>query len=149
MGTANTAGPSKLGRGGKRDWLVEQLGRSGLRLDRPALAELERRLGEDVSRFVQIATTLVAVYGEGAKLGLEELEPFLGEAGSVPPWELTDAIDTGDVGEAVTRLRRLLGLRLRGLHLQLVQLVAVVGRGQFARRVPARDRRRARPRRPP
>ena len=38
---------------------------------------------------------LAAAYGEGATVGADELEPFLGEAGSVPPWDLTDAIDAG------------------------------------------------------
>ena len=33
----------------------------------------------------------------GAKLGADDVEPFLGEAGGVPPWELTDAIDRGDI----------------------------------------------------
>lgn len=101
-------GPAS-GRGAKREWIDEQLARSGLRLDRAAVGELERRLGEDVARLVPITATLAAVYGEGAAIGVEELEPFLGQAGSVPPWELTDAIDKGDVAEAVTRLRRLLG----------------------------------------
>ena len=39
----------------------------------------------------------------------DDIEPFLGEAGSVPPWELTDAIDEGRVAESVDKLRRMLG----------------------------------------
>ena len=37
--------------------------------------------------------TLAAAYGDGATIDADQLEPFLGEAGAVPPWDLTDAID--------------------------------------------------------
>ena len=33
----------------------------------------------------------------------------MGEAGSVPPWELTDAIDRGDAATALDKLQRMLG----------------------------------------
>jgi DNA polymerase-3 subunit delta len=49
------------------------------------------------------------VYGTGASVGVEELEPFLGAAGSVPPWELTDAINAGSSVEALAALHRMLG----------------------------------------
>ena len=45
-----------------------------------------------------------AAYGPGARLGADDVEPFLGEAGGVPPWELTDAIDRGDTAAALDRL---------------------------------------------
>ena len=35
--------------------------------------------------------------------------PFLGEAGGVPPWELTDAIDRGDIAGALGQLHRMIG----------------------------------------
>ena len=41
-------------------------------------------------------------------MGTEELEPFLGQAGGVAPWELTDAIDRGDTAGALTQLHRML-----------------------------------------
>lgn len=106
-GATVNPGPQS-GRGGKREWIDEQLARSGLRLDNAAKNLIEARLGEDVSRLVPMITTLAAVYGDSGQLGVEELTPFLGDAGAVPPWELTDAIDKGDVGEAVRRLHRLL-----------------------------------------
>jgi DNA polymerase-3 subunit delta len=37
------------------------------------------------------------------------VEPFLGEAGSVPPWDLTDAIDAGSAAAALDALHRMLG----------------------------------------
>ena len=51
--------------------------------------------------------TLVAAYGEGAPISIEELEPFLGSAGAVPPWDLTDAIDSGSIAGALSALRRI------------------------------------------
>ena len=107
-GTTIQPGPQS-GRGGKRDWIDDQLARAGLRLDKAAAAQLEAQLGEDVGRLVPLLGTLAAVYGAEQRIGVEELAPFLGEAGAIPPWELTDAIDRGDVAEAVQRLRRLLG----------------------------------------
>ena len=50
-----------------------------------------------------------AAYGEGERVGLAELGPFLGEEGGAPPWDLTDALDKGDVATAVRVAHRLLG----------------------------------------
>jgi DNA polymerase-3 subunit delta len=70
---------------------------------------LDAHLGEDVGRLTNLLEALGAAYGRGARVGVEELEPFLGEAGSVPPWELTDAIDAGNTGVAVATLHRMMG----------------------------------------
>ncbi len=35
------------------------------------------------------------------------MRPFLGQAGAVPPWDLTDAIDRGDAAAALGALRRM------------------------------------------
>jgi DNA polymerase-3 subunit delta len=51
---------------------------------------------------------LAAAYGDGARIGMAELDPFLGEAGGVAPWDLTDAIDRGDTEASLVALRRLL-----------------------------------------
>ncbi|MFN0028964.1 MAG: DNA polymerase III subunit delta [Acidimicrobiales bacterium] len=107
-GQVVTTGP-QTGRGGKRDWIDEQLARSSVRLDARAKTLIETHLGEDLARLLSLLHTLETAYGGDALLGVAELEPFLGEAGSVPPWELTDVIDKGDIAEAVRRVRRLLG----------------------------------------
>jgi DNA polymerase-3 subunit delta len=52
---------------------------------------------------------LEAAYGEGARVSPAELEPFLGEEGGAPPWDLTDALDKGDTALAVEVAHRLLG----------------------------------------
>jgi len=50
---------------------------------------------EDLGRLEGILDALAAGYGAGATVRDEELLPFLGEAGAVPPWELTDAARYG------------------------------------------------------
>jgi DNA polymerase-3 subunit delta len=50
----------------------------------------------------------VASLGEGATIGVDDLTPYLGEAGSVAPWDMTDAIDRGEAEAALRALHRLL-----------------------------------------
>jgi DNA polymerase-3 subunit delta len=95
-------------RGAQRAWLRERIGESGVKLDAEAEAAVAAHLGEDVGRAVPVLAVLEAVYGAGARLGRADVEPYLGEAGSVTPWELTDAIDAGDAGKALVLLHRLL-----------------------------------------
>ena len=71
-------------------------------------AALGRHLGEDVSRLPTLLEALAAAYGEGAKVGEAELEPFLGQAGGIAPWDLTDAMDRGDPAAALAQLHRML-----------------------------------------
>ena len=70
---------------------------------------IAEHLGEQRSRVVSLLNTLEAVYGPGTTLGTAEVEPFLGETGDVPPWELTDAIDAGRIDVALDKLHRMLG----------------------------------------
>lgn len=90
-------------------WLEDRLTHAAVKLDRDARALVHERFGEDRSRVIALLATLESAYGAGAKVGVEDVEPFLGEAGSVPPWELTDAIDRGDIPTALDKLTRMLG----------------------------------------
>lgn len=99
---------AEVQRGGQRAWLRERIRESGVKLDAEAEGAVAAHLGEDVGRAVPVLAVLEAVYGAGARLGRADVEPYLGEAGSVTPWELTDAIDAGDVGKALVLLHRLL-----------------------------------------
>lgn len=90
-------------------WLDQQLAGSAVKLVPAAKAALADRLGEDVSRVVGVLRTLEGAFGPGTRLTVDDITPFLGEAGGVPPWELTDAIDKGDVSGAVDRVRRMMG----------------------------------------
>jgi DNA polymerase-3 subunit delta len=98
----------------KRDrstWFDDQLDRHGVRLDPGARAALTGRLGEDAGRLAPLAMTLRSVFGGERKLSAADIEPFLGEAGGVPPWELTDAIDGGDTRLALDLLQRMMRSR--------------------------------------
>ena len=89
-------------------WVDEQLRDARLQVDRPGADRLVAWLGDDPQRLVGLIGTLVGAFGEGARLGVEDIEPFLGEGGGVPPWELTDAMDRGDIAIALAKLRRML-----------------------------------------
>lgn len=95
-------------RSGKDDWWAEQLAASSVTFDRDAAARLRDHLGDDLGALVGILARVEATH-DGGTVGVAELEPLLGDAGSVPPWELTDALDQGDVSRALDRLHRMLG----------------------------------------
>ncbi len=90
-------------------WLQDHLAQAPVRLNAAAGQRLGKHLGEDLGRLDGLLRTLAAAYGEGARIGEEELEPFLGEAGAVPPWDLTDAIDAGAPDRALEALHRMTG----------------------------------------
>jgi DNA polymerase-3 subunit delta len=90
-------------------WLAEQLRSAPVRLDAAARGRLEEHLGEDVGRLAGLLEALAAAYGTGATVSADALEPFLGAAGAVAPWELTDAIDAGSIAGALRALQRMLG----------------------------------------
>ena len=104
--TVDAAAPSGRAR---QDWLDAEIGASGLRLDAAARRFLAEQLADDVARLPGVLEALSAAFGAGTTLGPADIEPFVGEAGSVPPWELTDAIDRGDAATALDKLQRMLG----------------------------------------
>lgn len=129
-----TSPPSKAR--DRADWFGEQVRAAGVRLDGQALQLVARWLGEDAGRLSGILDTLVATYGEGAQLTSADVAPFLGEAGGVPPWDLTDAIDRGDTTVALQLLHRMMraGERhplavLSILHAHYARLLALDGSG--------------------
>ena len=63
--------------------------------------------GDDPQRLVGVLGTLAGSFAPGTRLGAPQVEPFLGEAGGVPPWELTDALDRGDIPLALAKLHRM------------------------------------------
>jgi DNA polymerase-3 subunit delta len=94
---------SSAGQGRQRsDWVGQRIRHAGIRLDAEATRMLSEHLGEDVAR-------LHSAYGAGAKVGSGELAPFLGDSGSVPPWDLTDTLDRGNTADAVKALHRMMG----------------------------------------
>lgn len=121
------AGPPAQ-RSGRSGWLAEQLSDGPVRLDPAAVKVLDGHLGEDLGRLANLLEALAAAYGVGGRVTVEELEPFLGEAGTVPPWDLTDAIDAGDTSRALDALQRMMGAGER----HPLQLLAAL-HGHYAR----------------
>ena len=106
---------TKVGTGRARtQWLSDHLHHAPVRLDARARDDLSEHLGEDVSRLRGLLDTLAAAYGQGAAIDCDRLAPFLGEAGGVPSWDLTDAIDGGRTDDALRTLGRMFGAG--GLH---------------------------------
>jgi DNA polymerase-3 subunit delta len=123
--------------GGKarQSWLNAQLKAASLELDADAAALVATHLGEDVGRLPSLLELLTAAYGEGARVGEADVTPFLGEAGGVAPWDLTDAIDRGDTAAALENLHRLVGagrhplVVLASLHNHYTRILRLEGAG--------------------
>jgi DNA polymerase-3 subunit delta len=92
----------------RSQWLADHLKSGSVRLDSAAQVRLGDHLGSDMGRLAGLLDTLAAAYGRGATVSAAELEPFLGEAGALAPWDLTDAIDAGRVAPALEVLHRML-----------------------------------------
>ena len=93
----------------RRTFVAARVKSSPVRLDAAATDRLTAQVGEDLSRVDGILQTLAAAYGEGAAVGVVELEPFLGATGTVPEWDLTDAIAAGDAATSLDVLHRIVG----------------------------------------
>lgn len=91
----------------RAQWVTDAIKRAPVQLDRDARALVAEHLGEDVGRLGSLLDALASAYGEGATVTADQLDPFLGAAGSVAPWDLTDAIDRGDTEGALVQLHRL------------------------------------------
>ncbi len=94
--------------GDRRSWLSDHLRGAPVKLEPKAAQLLGQHVGEDLGRVEGLLAALASAYGEGSQITVTELEPYLGEAGNVPGYELTDAIDRGDAGAALTVLHRML-----------------------------------------
>ena len=121
---------------GRSAWLADHLAGAPVRLDAGAITVVDAHLGEDLGRLQSLLATLAAAYGAGARVGADDVEPFLGEAGSVPPWQLTDAVDAGDAPAAVAALHRMLGAGGRHplqvmavLHTHVARMLRLDGAG--------------------
>ncbi len=89
-------------------WLAQQFKLASVSLDRRAEQHLSTHLGDDRARVVNLLSTLESIYGTDRTIGVGEIEPFLGDTGGVPPWELTDAIDSGKIDVALDKLSRMM-----------------------------------------
>lgn len=120
----------------RSQWLSDHLKQGPVRLDHAAAGRLSEHLGGDMGRLAGLLATLASTYGPGATVTVAELEPFLGEAGSLAPWDLTDAIDAGRTEVALSVLHRMLGagdshplVVMAQLHRHYRQLLRLDGAG--------------------
>jgi DNA polymerase-3 subunit delta len=90
-------------------WVTDRLNAAPLSFDAAAGARIVEHLGEDLGRLPSLIETLTSAYGPGARVSVAEVDPFLGGAGVVAPWDLTDAIDRGDTAASLNALQRLMG----------------------------------------
>jgi DNA polymerase III subunit delta len=103
--TIGTAPPSRAR--DREAWILAEASARGVKLSGPAVSAIAERLGEDVGRLDGILATLAGTFGGAVTLTPEQVEPFVGEAGDVPPWELTDALDAGNTSGALGILARM------------------------------------------
>ena len=112
------AAPAKTG-----DALAGALDGADLKLTPAAARRVSDWFGDDAGRIPALLDVLRAAYGEGARIDVDDLEPYLGEAGGVAPYHLTGAIDKGDAAGALEILHR-----LRGASFHPLQVMALLHR---------------------
>jgi DNA polymerase-3 subunit delta len=90
------------------DVLADATRAAGMKLRADAAKLVTDHLGEDAGRVESLVEILHAAYGDDATLGADDVLPYVGEAGSVPSYRLTNAIEAGDAAAALEVLHRLL-----------------------------------------
>lgn len=103
--TTDTSPPNRAK--DRQSWVRAEAEAHGLRLDGAAAARIADQLGEGVGRLDGLLGVLRSAFGEEIRIGVGDVEPFLGEAGGVPPWDFTDAIDAGNTATALTLMARM------------------------------------------
>lgn len=107
---------------GRKMLLDAKLAESAVRFDASAKRVIADRLGDDVGRADAIVSVLVSTFGEGAAVTASDVLPFLGAASDIPPWDLTDAIDSGDIADALDKMHRM----TRGGERHALQVMATL-----------------------
>ncbi|MDE0665927.1 MAG: hypothetical protein OXH67_10060 [Acidimicrobiaceae bacterium] len=124
--------PTRKADAGK--WLRDQLNRSSLTFEPAAAAAVEDLVGADRGNVVGLLRTLEGALGAGSTVTADDVAVYGGDAGSVVPWELDDAIDRGDITAALKILHRLLPSRhalqvLAALHGRYQRMLRLDGAG--------------------
>jgi DNA polymerase-3 subunit delta len=95
-------------------WLVKQASELGFELDQQAAKALVAQVGERQQRLLRELEKLALEYGEGARIGAEEVQASCASSAERKAWVLADAVVSGD-GKAAVRL--LMELRQQGERL--------------------------------
>ncbi len=109
-------------------WVRAHAEEHGVRFDMGAATRIAEQLGEDMGRLDGLVAVVRSTYGEGVRVGVADVEPFLGEAGGVPPWDFTDAIDSGQSAKALTMMARM----IHGGERHPLQIMAIL-HGNYAK----------------
>jgi DNA polymerase III subunit delta len=102
------------------DALGSALHAAGLALTPAAARRVSEWFGDDAGRVLGLVDLLHSAFGEGARLDVDDVEPYLGTSGSVAPYLLTGAIDRGDTESALDVLARLRGSGFHPLQVMVV-----------------------------
>ena len=105
----------------RQEFVASKFAQYRVSVDRSVVSAVVDRVGDDLARVDSLARTLRAIYGS-SPLTISHIEPYLGDPGGVPEWDLTDAIDAGDASRAITVARRMLDSKGRA-GLQIVNLL--------------------------
>lgn len=91
------------------EWVEAHLIEAGVSCAADAIRLIVQWLGEDASKLAGLIDTLKSTFGSDKKLTRDDVDSFLGEAGGVAPWDLTDAIEAGNTSKALVNLHRMMG----------------------------------------
>jgi DNA polymerase III subunit delta len=104
-------------------WLVARAGELGLDLDAQAARALIAHVGDRQQRLLRELEKLALEHGQGAQLGVEEVEQSSASSAERKIWTLADALVAGDERTATRALLELRqqGERLPGLLYNMVR----------------------------
>ena len=104
-------------------WLVARAGELGVELDNQAARALIAHVGDRQQRLLRELEKLALEHGQGARLGVEEVEQSCATSAERKMWTLADAIVAGDERTATRALLELRqqGERLPGLLYNMVR----------------------------
>ncbi len=88
--------------------LQRELKDAHLKLEPAAITRVAEHLGDDAGRIPELVDLWHSTYGEDVVLDLVDVEQYLGELGTAGRFDLTNAVDRGEVAAALETLHRLL-----------------------------------------
>lgn len=93
----------------RAEWIRNTVANWAVKLERDAIATLVDALGDEPAGIVEAQTAIEGAFPAGSRLSAADIQPYVLLGGGVPPWDLTDAIDSGDRQRAVAVARRMMG----------------------------------------
>jgi DNA polymerase III delta subunit len=102
------------------DVLQRALKNAHLKLEPAAVNRVAAHVGDDAGRIPELVELWHSTYGDDVVLDLADVEQYLGDLGTAGRFDLTNAIDQGEVAGALETLHRLLtatsGAQPKPLH---------------------------------